>query len=79
LPEINVLCDAVVQALAGWTPTGAFDALGLSRISGRFIMSLNDRLEVRETFKRFDIEAVKTTYTIGAKAAKKVGELIISN
>jgi len=42
-------------------------------------MSLNDRLEVRETFKRFDIEAVKTTYTIGAKAAKKVGELIISN
>ena len=51
----------------------------LSRISGRFIMSLNDRPEVRETFKIFDIEAVKTTYTIGAKAAKKVGELIISN
>ena len=51
----------------------------LSTISGRFIMSLNDRPEVRETFQRFDIEAVKTAYTIAAKSAKKVGEVIISN
>jgi DNA adenine methylase len=51
----------------------------LSALSGRFIMSLNDRPEVRETFKSFDVEAVKTTYTIAAKSAKKVGELIISN
>jgi len=51
----------------------------LSTLSGRFIMSLNDRPEVRETFKSFDIEPVKTTYTIAAKSAKKVGEVIISN
>jgi len=42
-------------------------------------MSLNDRPEVRKTFQRFDIEAVKTTYTIVAKSDKKVGEVIISN
>lgn len=51
----------------------------LCKLSGRFIISLNDRSEVREMFKRFDIEAVKTTYTIGSKGAKKVGEVIISN
>ena len=51
----------------------------LSAISGRFILSLNDRPEVRETFKRFTIEAVKTTYTIGSKGSKRVGEVIISN
>ncbi len=51
----------------------------LSAISSRFIMSLNDRPEVRETFQNFNIEAVKTTYTIAAKGAKKAGEVIISN
>ncbi len=51
----------------------------LSTISGRFIMSLNDRPEVRETFQNFNIEAVKTTYTIASKTTKKVGEVIISN
>lgn len=51
----------------------------LNALSGRFIMSLNDRPEVRETFKNFDIEAVKTTYSIASKSAKKVGEVIISN
>lgn len=51
----------------------------LSTLSGRFILSLNDRPEVRETFNIFDIEAVKTTYTIAAKSAKNVGEVIISN
>ena len=51
----------------------------LNHISGRFLMSLNDRPEVRETFQRFDIEPVKTTYSIGQKGSKKVGEVIISN
>ena len=51
----------------------------LSTLSGRFIMSLNDRPEVRETFQSFKIEPVKTTYTIAAKSSKKVGEVIISN
>lgn len=38
-------------------------------------MSLNDRSEVRGPF-RCSIEAVKTTYTFGAK---KMGEVLVSN
>jgi hypothetical protein len=41
-------------------PHSSFREL-LRGISGRFILSLNDRPEVRETFSGFDIEAVETT------------------
>lgn len=52
----------------------------LQGIKGSFILSLNDRPEVRKTFKNFHIKAVKTTYTIaGAAKAKQVGEVLISN
>ena len=52
----------------------------LGALKGRFILSLNDRPEVREIFAAFPMEAVQTTYTISAgPAAKKAGELIISN
>lgn len=54
---------------------------GLLRgLSGRFILSLNDRPEVREIFDGFEIETVETTYSIAAKGKGrgKVGELIIS-
>jgi len=51
----------------------------LMNLKGRFILSLNDRPEVREIFKSFDIEAVETTYSIAKKQAQKVGEVIISN
>lgn len=52
----------------------------LQGIKGAFILSLNDRPEVRKTFKAFHIKAVKTTYTIaGANKAKQVGEVLISN
>jgi DNA adenine methylase len=52
----------------------------LNTIQGRFIMSLNDRSEVREMFAAFSIEAVETTYSIGraAGARSRVGEVIIS-
>lgn len=51
----------------------------LSRLKGRFILSLNDRPEVREIFSDFAQEAVRTTYTIGAGSnAKSAGELIIT-
>ena len=48
----------------------------LGQIEGAFVLSLNDRPEVRETFGRFNIEAVKTTYSVqgGGQAA---GEVII--
>lgn len=52
----------------------------LERISGRFILSLNDRPEVRDTFASFRIERVELSYTVaGGKHAKKAREVIISN
>lgn len=60
-----------------------FDRLAqiLGHIKGRFIMSLNDVEGVRKTFGRFQIEAVKTTYTIATKSAARDarGEVLISN
>lgn len=52
----------------------------LATLQGRFILSLNDRPEVRRTFKRFAIEAVETTYTVARKpdARGRVGEVIIT-
>jgi DNA adenine methylase len=52
----------------------------LRELKGRFILSLNDIPEVRETFANFQIDAVKTTYTIaGGKGAKRAAEVIISD
>lgn len=54
----------------------------LASIKGRFILSINDTLGVRQTFAGFDMEAVETSYSIATAAtggAKRVGELIISS
>ena len=52
----------------------------LKGLKGTFILSLNDRPEVRDLFKNFNIRSVETTYTAGGNnKAKKVGEVIISN
>lgn len=51
----------------------------LAGIKGRFLLSLNDRPEVRRLFARFVVEGVVTRYTINpAKSGSAVGELIIS-
>ena len=51
----------------------------LATIKGRFILSINDTPMIRETFARFSIEEVWTTYTLaGANNAKSVPELIVS-
>ena len=50
----------------------------LKALKGRFILSLNDRHEVRDTFKGFKIETVDCTYSIFAGAGKKVKEVVIS-
>lgn len=51
----------------------------LKKLKGRFILSLNDRPEVRECFKAFQITTVETTYTAGGgRNAKKVGEVLIT-
>jgi DNA adenine methylase len=51
----------------------------LAKLRGRFILSLNDRPEVRETFKNFKIEREEISYTAQAKPGKRYGELLITN
>ena len=50
----------------------------LRGLKGRFILSLNDRPEVRETFAGFDLEEVSVAYTINGPTAGPRGELLIS-
>ena len=51
----------------------------LRGLKGRFILSLNDRPEVRETFEGFAFEEVTTSYSANARSAKRrVGEVLIS-
>lgn len=50
----------------------------LAGIEGRFILSINDRPEVRELFQGFDLTPVETTYTMAERGnGKRAGELII--
>lgn len=49
----------------------------LERIQGRFILSINDRPETRETFGRFKFVEVDLTYSIGIRPTA-ARELIIS-
>lgn len=52
----------------------------LAGLKGRFILSLNDRPEVRETFAAFRIDEAETTYSLpGTDKARRAAELIISN
>ena len=55
-------------------------AARLAGIEGRFLLSLNDTPETRETFAAFEIESVETAYTTGRKktARGKAREVIIS-
>ena len=50
----------------------------LRSIEGRFLLSINDRPEIREMFAWADMEAVETTYTLaGGERAATAGELLI--
>ncbi len=51
----------------------------LDGIKGKFIMSLNDTPGVREVFANFQIETVKTRYSLSAKQNQEVGEVLITN
>ena len=59
---------------------GEFAAMAeqLARLKGRFILSLNDRPEVREIFAAFDIEAVGTHYGLAGRGAQEAREVIIT-
>ena len=60
---------------------GDFRAMAelLSNIEGRFILSLNDRPQVRQLFGKFEIETVRTSYSANARATRRVNELLIGN
>ena len=49
----------------------------LQAIAGKFLLSINDRPEIREMFAWADIEAVKTTYSIQGGNAPGAAELLI--
>lgn len=51
----------------------------LQAAEGKFLLSINDRPEIREMFAWADMEAVKTTYSLagGAHVDTDVGELLI--
>ena len=49
----------------------------LKTIKGRFILSINDRPEIRELFGWARVETVQTKYTANAKAVKRAAELLI--
>lgn len=52
----------------------------LRKIKGRFILSINDTPEIRETFAGFGFEEVTTTYSVGGgDKAKEAPELIFWN
>lgn len=52
---------------------------GLGALKGRFILSINDRPEVRDLFARFELRPVELTYTLGGgKNARPAGELVVS-
>ncbi|MEN2979954.1 DNA adenine methylase [Tistrella bauzanensis] len=52
----------------------------LAGIQGRFVLSINDRPEVRQIFAAFDVIPVSTTYTVSriSEAGGQRGELIIT-
>lgn len=52
----------------------------LSKINGKFILSINDVPEIREIFGNFDLHEVKTSYSVGGgKKQKPANELLVMN
>jgi DNA adenine methylase len=51
----------------------------LAAIKGAFILSINDRPEIREVFGRFVCEEVKLSYSISAGGGTEAAELIVTN
>lgn len=65
----------------GQFPRSDFEkmAAALAGLRGAFLLSLNDRPEVREIFAAFKIRDVKVRYHVGAAGGKEFGEVLISN
>lgn len=50
-----------------------------ARLKGRFILSINDHAEVRQTFAGLAIDAAATTYPVAREGTCRAGELIIAS
>ncbi len=50
----------------------------LKCLKGRFLLSINDRPEIRGMFGWATIDEVETRYSVNAKANRRVGELLVS-
>lgn len=51
----------------------------LAGLKGRFLLSINDRPEMREAFKIFDINPVQLKYSVAKEGLTKAKELLIKN
>ena len=51
----------------------------LSGISGKFLLSINDKPEIREIFHGFEVEVAEVMYSCGKSSRPKFGELLIRN
>lgn len=51
----------------------------LSGIAGKFLLSINDKPEIREIFRAFEIDVAEVMYSCGKGTRPKVGELLIRN
>jgi DNA adenine methylase len=51
----------------------------LASINGAFILSINDRPEIRDLFGAFAVEPVRLTYSVSQGAAASAQELIVMN
>jgi DNA adenine methylase len=58
-----------------------FDRLAdqMSRIEGRFLLSLNDQPAVRQIFRGFKIEAVETVYSLNGRSQSGAREVLITS
>ena len=51
----------------------------LAEMSGAFILSINDRPEIRDLFGRFHVETVALKYSVSSEGPTDARELIVSN
>lgn len=48
-------------------------------IEGKFLLSINDVPEIRETFSAFDMREVETTYSVNRGESQRAAELLVMN
>jgi len=86
-PDTFFYIDPPYYGFEDYYGTGVFDRDDfvklrdlLAKISGKFILSINDVVTIRKLFGGFHIESVGTSYTAGGAHRKKsVQELLIMN